>query len=248
MINYRRIAIKTLATTILAIALSLLLSSALVPFLGGKLSGAGLIMTFVCPLAVAAPVSALHHLSSERLRIAKQELISAHEELKKAHSELLKNSRRDCLTATLNRQAFFHQLSRARDSGEAGGLLFIDLDHFKAINDTYGHATGDYALRKVGRLLSNLTENTGFVGRLGGEEFSVFISTPDPRQVNQFAETIRQKINSLRVIAPNNVKIHISASIGLSICQSGFNLNDALLEADEKMYIAKDRGRNLIVS
>lgn len=248
MINYQRIAIKTFATTILAIALSLLISSILVPPLGGKLAGAGLIMTIVCPLAVAAPVSALHHLSSERLRIAKQELISAHEELKKTHSELLKNLRRDYLTETLNRQAFFERLSEASDSGEAGGLLFIDLDHFKAINDTHGHATGDYALRKVGLLLSNLTKNTGFVGRLGGEEFSVFISTPDPKQVTQFAETIRQKINSLRVIAPNNLKIHISASIGISICQPGFNLNDALLEADEKMYIAKDKGRNLIVS
>lgn len=104
MINYRRIAIKTLATTVLAIALSLLISSILVPLLGGTLAGPGLIMTIVCPLAVAAPVSALHHLSAERLRIAKQELISAHEELKKAHSELLKKSRRDYLTETLNRQ------------------------------------------------------------------------------------------------------------------------------------------------
>lgn len=205
-------------------------------------------MTIVCPLAVAGPMSALLHLSFERLRITKQELISAHEELKKAHSELLKKSRRDYLTETLNRQAFLERLSKARDSGEAGGLLFIDLDHFKAVNDSHGHATGDYALRKVGRLLSNLTEDTGFVGRLGGEEFSVFISTPDPKKVTQFAETVRQKISSIRVIAPNSLRIHISASIGISICQPGFNLNDALQEADEKMYIAKDKGRNLIVS
>lgn len=248
MINYQRIALKTLATAAFALALTLLISSIFVPLLGGKLAGVGLIMTIVCPLLTATPVSAIHYLNSERLRIAKNDVKVAKETLESAYIELQNSSRKDYLTETLNRQAFLDELEAVSNSSRAGSLLFIDLDHFKAINDTHGHATGDHALRKVGLLLSKLTDNNGFVGRVGGEEFSIFVAKSDSKHIADFAESVRRKINSIRVIAPNNLRVHLSASIGISVCHPGFTVGDALLEADEKMYIAKDRGRNLIVS
>lgn len=248
MINYWRILLKALLTGALALTLTLIITSIFVPLMGGKLAGAGLIMTIACPLATAIPMSALHYLNSERLRLAKDQAIKFRDELEGAYTALRKQSREDSLTGVLNRSTFLAELITASENQQSGGLLFIDLDHFKTINDTYGHATGDAALRRIGLLLLRLTEASGFVGRLGGEEFGVFVRDPDLKHIYEYAENIRREISILRLVASDNKIVTITASIGVTVCYAGFNLDQSLLEADEKMYIAKRQGRNLIVA
>lgn len=248
MINYWRIFLKAVLTGALALTLTLIITSIFVPMMGGQLAGAGLIMTIVCPLATAIPMSALHYLNSERLRIAKDEALRIRDELQKANALLRKHSREDSLTGVLNRATFLDELITVSENQQSGGLLFIDLDHFKTINDTYGHATGDAALRRIGLLLIRLTDKKGFVGRLGGEEFGVFIKNPDLNFIYKYAENIRREISTLRLVASDNKVVSITASIGVTLCNAGFNIDQSLLEADEKMYIAKRQGRNLIVA
>lgn len=248
MINYWRILFKALATGALALIFTLIITSIFVPMMGGQLAGAGLIMTIVCPLATAIPMSALHYLNTERLRIARNKALEIQEELEKANALLIKHSREDSLTGVLNRSTFFDKLITASNSQQTGGLLFIDLDHFKTINDTYGHATGDAALRRIGALLNRLNLRNGFAGRLGGEEFGVFINSADVSFIYQYAENIRREISILRIVASDNKTVSITASIGVTLCEAGFNLDQSLLEADEKMYIAKRQGRNLIIA
>ena len=215
--------------------------------MGGELAGAGLVMTVICPLATAIPMSALHYINNERLRIAKEEALKFRDDLESAYTQLRQQSREDSLTGVLNRSTFLEELMNASQSHQPGGLLFIDLDHFKVINDTYGHATGDAALRRIGVLLSRLIGINGFVGRLGGEEFSIFLNISDQNHIFEYAEKIRNKISTLRIIASDNILVSVTASIGVTLCNAGFDLEQSLFEADEKMYIAKRQGRNLIV-
>lgn len=248
MINYWRILLKAALTGVLALTFTLMITSIFVPMMGGQLAGAGLIMTIVCPLATAIPMSALHYLNSERLRIARDEALQAQNALEQANILLRKLAREDSLTGVLNRATFLDEFFAISKTGQSGGLLFIDLDYFKTINDTYGHATGDAALRRLGLLLKRQTTEKAFTGRLGGEEFGVFIKNPDPDFIYSYAEEMREKISSLRIIAPNNEHIRITASIGVTICETAFNPERALLEADKKMYIAKRQGRNVIIA
>lgn len=248
MINYWRVLIKAVLTGVLALTFTLIITSIFVPMMGGKLAGAGLVMTIVCPLATAIPMSALHYLSSERLRIARDEALQAQNALEQANILLRKFTREDSLTGVLNRATFLDEFFAISKTGQSGGLLFIDLDYFKTINDTYGHATGDAALRRLGLLLKRLTAGKAFTGRLGGEEFGVFIKNSNPDYIHHYAEEIREKISSLRIIAQNNQNIRITASIGVTICETAFDPAQALLDADEKMYLAKRRGRNVIIA
>lgn len=248
MINYWRVFYKAVLTGVLALSLTLLITMTFVPMMGGKLAGAGLVMTIVCPLATAIPMSALHYLNTERLRIAKDEALRAKNELEKANILLRKLAREDSLTGVLNRSTFLDELVAVSRNRQSGGLLFIDLDHFKSINDTYGHATGDSALRRIGLLLRRQTENSGFVGRLGGEEFGVFIKSQSIDYIYRYAEELREKISTLRLVATDNKAVRLTASIGVTICETGFNPEQALLESDEKMYTAKRQGRNLIIA
>lgn len=248
MINCWYILFKAIATGIIALGLTLLITIIFVPMMGGRLAGAGLVMTIVCPLATAIPMSALHYLNSERLRLAKTDALNTRDELEKLNALLHKNAREDSLTGVLNRSTFLDELIMVSDNQQSGGLLFIDLDHFKTINDTYGHATGDAALRRIGRLLLRLTEKHGFAGRLGGEEFGFFIHSTDTGFIYNYAEKVRMEISNLRIVATNNKIVPVTASIGVTICRRGFDLDKALLEADEKMYAAKQQGRNLIVA
>lgn len=245
---FRIVALKAVATGIIALALTLLITALFVPMMGGKLAGAGLVMTIACPLVTAIPMSALHYLNTERLRMARNEAMLARDELKRAYSDIHNRSREDSLTGVLNRGTFLAELQLACENQEGGGLLFIDLDHFKTINDTFGHATGDAALRRVGRMLLRKAGPRDLVGRLGGEEFAVFLRLSNRNLLEQDAEQFREAVSALNVVSADNRVVPLTASIGTAYCNPGFDPETSLREADDKMYSAKRLGRNLAVS
>ncbi|WP_092990023.1 GGDEF domain-containing protein [Rhizobium sp. NFR03] len=245
----RRVVQKSVLTGFLSVAASLALSFSVVPFLGGRVEGAGPFMTIFCPLAISIPASALHFWQSEKVRRAEAATREALQRLADAYEALRLQSRTDGLTGVLTRTAFMDDLEAASHQGLSGALLYLDLDHFKAINDRYGHAAGDEALRCVGLILARyLMPSHSIVGRLGGEEFGVFQSGLMFDEMLGHCEQLREEIAGIILHAPSGSRVMMSASIGACHCPRGFDSSDCLKAADENLYQAKALGRNRVVA
>lgn len=125
-------------------------------------------------------------------------------------------------------------------------MLFVDLDHFKAINDTHGHAAGDEVLRTVAATLKSQLRRSDLLGRIGGEEFSVFLPDTDLDGARQVAENLRRAVQACQLEVDGR-QLSITASIGVAVRTSGTQTLQALQQqADEAMYEAKKAGRNRV--
>lgn len=156
----------------------------------------------------------------------------------------------DSLTGVPNRRMFIesgqHELERIKRTGSELWLMMIDIDHFKKINDTAGHAIGDRVLVAVAQLLSQSIRKVDRLGRLGGEEFAVLIADTNLEGCKHVAENIRQNVESLQV--PDWTVVHgpVTASIGCAKLTGTNSLEEALNAADEALYQAKRGGRNQV--
>lgn len=242
----RVVLFKAVLSGLLSLAASLAICFSIVPLLGGQVDGAGLLMAIVCPLTIAIPVSAVHFHQSEKLRRAEATAATALVRLAKIYEELRAQSRLDGLTGILNRQTFQKELADISRMGTSGGLLFLDLDHFKSINDRHGHAIGDEVLRKVGQLLSAHCGSGDLTGRLGGEEFVLFFGDLAAEDMFGRCEEVRLAIAQLDVRASTGAIVRVSASIGAVYCEAGFDAEGCLGDADRNLYAAKAGGRNTV--
>ncbi len=160
----------------------------------------------------------------------------------------------DFLTGLLNRRAFEHRFDQARTqwSGSEEVLAFIlfDIDDFKGINDTYGHASGDQALKAVADLCRQTWRQADVVARVGGEEFAVLCRTRSAGQAVAAAERMRVCISQARVAAEDGTVFALTASFGVAYaCWRNAGAADRLFrQADELLYQAKMRGKNRVVS
>jgi len=125
------------------------------------------------------------------------------------------------------------------------GLMILDLDHFKQVNDTYGHDIGDEVLRTVAACLKDMTRYHDIVARLGGEEFAIVAPNMELEVLSRFAERIRKAVAS-QVIATGNVRLTVTASVGLAIWDRRETMEDLYRRADARLYQAKRQGRNRI--
>ncbi|CNF41683.1 GGDEF domain-containing protein [Yersinia kristensenii] len=153
----------------------------------------------------------------------------------------------DKLTQLNNRASVEYRLATIHSTRQACGLLILDLDHFKLVNDTYGHDGGDILLTEVGRLLMSVTRDEDFVGRYGGEEFIIITHSHDPQTIKAVAERIRQCVENLAVQLADGRKIKATTSIGASLYLPGMSMLKALKMTDEALYQAKGQGRNRVV-
>jgi diguanylate cyclase (GGDEF)-like protein len=158
---------------------------------------------------------------------------------------------RDPLTGVLNRTAFFErahmEMDRARRMGLPVSVIMIDLDYFKVINDSYGHAAGDLTLKAFADLCAKHLRAHDFVGRLGGEEFACVLSNADRTEAASIAERLRHATEDLTLEdGPRNLRVTVS--IGVSEVDLGDEgVSPALARADLALYGAKMRGRNKVV-
>jgi diguanylate cyclase (GGDEF)-like protein/PAS domain S-box-containing protein len=157
----------------------------------------------------------------------------------------------DSLTGVSNRRHFVEHLERERVRhqryGEAAALLMLDLDHFKRINDGFGHAAGDMVLIAFTRLAQNLLRRSDLLGRLGGEEFAILLPDTNAAGAQELAERLRQTVVESPVETPAGI-VHYSISIGIALFARGDQDADILLaRADHAMYQAKHNGRNRVV-
>jgi len=157
----------------------------------------------------------------------------------------------DALTGLYNRRYFYAELERFlarahRGKAPACALMFIDLDKFKYINDTFGHAAGDRVLIDVAAIFNARARKTDVLARLGGDEFAVLLYDAGGELAERVGESFRQQIQNYR-LQQGSVSVDVGCSIGIAMLdqQSG-SLEDVLAQADHACYQAKRAGRNCV--
>jgi diguanylate cyclase (GGDEF)-like protein len=125
-------------------------------------------------------------------------------------------------------------------------IIFVDIDHFKKINDTYGHAAGDAALKSASKLLKEHVREIDIVGRYGGEEIVIGLIGASSRDAGLIAENLRKKIEE-NSVSFEGQQIQMTASFGVSSLEMGMELNELIDKADQALYKAKKTGRNKVV-
>ncbi|SDK50243.1 diguanylate cyclase (GGDEF) domain-containing protein [Maridesulfovibrio ferrireducens] len=159
---------------------------------------------------------------------------------------------RDGLTRVYNRRSFderlVEELRRHQRHNMDLSLLMVDLDHFKSVNDTYGHMAGDLVLETIARIFEETFRTTDFIARYGGEEFVILLPHTKTDQAKMLAERIREKIES-KNMSYRDVNFNVTVSVGVSSVRPGSLAKETEIvrKADDALYIAKEQGRNRVV-
>jgi diguanylate cyclase (GGDEF)-like protein len=156
----------------------------------------------------------------------------------------------DQLTGLKNRRAFFDDaepsISASRRRGQPVAVAVIDLDHFKSVNDTYGHAVGDVVLREAARRISESTREEHIVGRFGGEEFVMLLPFTTAQQAFNAIERVRKEMSAAPIVVPNGPSINLTMSAGIAPLDAEMPIAVAIDHADKAMYRAKHLGRDRV--
>ena len=165
---------------------------------------------------------------------------------------LREQSARDSLTGLFNRrymeESLDREIRRAAREGYGMGLLMADLDHFKQLNDAFGHAAGDEVLRRVGRFLGAAVRGEDIACRFGGEEFVVILPKASLADTHRRAEALREGIKAHQLIEPTDIYPTATMSIGVAAYpEHGTSAGQLILAADSAMYLAKAQGRDRVV-
>ena len=189
-------------------------------------------------------------LTAELLKLRSDRLAEEKEALEVRTAELSLHANQDALTGLWNRRYFDARLPQAfhgcRQHGQTFSLALIDLDHFKRINDLYGHDGGDHVLRTLANTLKHLCRPTDLLARLGGEEFVLLMPNTSEGVAVRVCERLRQGIRQL-TWDDLDAKLRVTTSIGVCGDDQIDDPNDLLREADRRLYQAKDSGRDVVV-
>ena len=169
-------------------------------------------------------------------------------EMQRLNDELEQISRIDRLTGLNNRgyweECFQNEFYRCMRYQSVSSAIIFDIDHFKKVNDSYGHQAGDEVIRTVAKLTREMIRKTDAAGRYGGEEFVVFLPNTDAKSARIFAERLREKIENLK-IQYDSLTLNITISIGICEFHESFSTHEQWIEkADQAMYQSKHQGRN----
>ena len=201
--------------------------------LGSAAIRQGLISATVLPIALAAP---LFFFLSVKLR-----------ELAIANLKLAHQATRDGLTGLLNRSAFAACAEETLSVVRAGvGLLIIDVDDFKHINDRHGHATGDEALRVIAEAIKAPLRNHDACGRLGGEEFGVLFRDITPLWAEELGRRVCESVSKVRFHAGEE-RVPLSVSVGCATSDGALTFAELFRVADERLYAAKRAGKARVI-
>ena len=171
---------------------------------------------------------------------------------KKMEKELEKLATTDPLTGAKNRRSFLQlfeqELARSQRYGHKFALLMMDIDHFKDINDTHGHDTGDKVLKLLVAEAHGILRGTDMFGRWGGEEFMVLLPESGIHRASTVAERLRGNLSKIEVGTVNGALIRFTVSIGMTVVENKDDLlDDIVKKTDKALYMAKDQGRNRVV-
>jgi diguanylate cyclase len=189
----------------------------------------GLAIAFLIPTLIAPPIA---YIALSIMRLLHETIVRVEDHV-----------RFDALTGALNRS---HFLDTMRQSAGQGVLMILDVDHFKQVNDTHGHAVGDEVLRTLAHTIKEVVGSAGVVGRLGGEEFAVFLADTAPAIGLLKAEAIRLAVASLGILVEGR-KLAVTVSIGCVAHRATAAIGISMKTADTLLYEAKKAGRNRVM-
>lgn len=176
------------------------------------------------------------------------DVATSEQALQEANAILLQKNRIDALTQLNNRghweECLRQEFDRYKRYKNPGSLVMFDIDHFKQINDTYGHQAGDEVLRNVAKVLNDSVRTTDIAGRYGGEEFGVILINTPLENTMHFTERLRTSIEKT-ISKHGNKDIKVTISLGVAEFNNEQNKYEALIsQADDALYTAKNQGRN----
>jgi diguanylate cyclase (GGDEF)-like protein len=194
----------------------------------------------------------IHEQTQKTLQHAKEKTEKLAQELKNANKQLKEMAFRDGLTGLYNHRYFkdlmAHELNRSERYRNPLSFIMLDLDHFKKINDEYGHPVGDIVLKEVCKAIKNSIRACDIAARYGGEEFIVVLPETELKEAMVVAERLRKTVEDLTITA-NSHSINVTISVGLTsyiVSKGKKNKSDIISEADAALYQAKKNGRNNI--
>jgi diguanylate cyclase (GGDEF)-like protein len=235
--SWGRVIVWTAAGSAACVAVTLLVDAFNLVDLTDPQRFRGVLIDVLLPLALAVPLLLFF---TSKLR-----------ELAIAHAQLASMARTDSLTNVLSRGAFTASVEdylsgRSRRSGDGGGaLLVFDADNFKAINDTFGHDVGDDALRLIALAMTRTLRNDDRIGRVGGEEFAVFLPGLTAAQAETVGERIRIAVSKTG-FAPDGQHAELTISVGGIASDRPMPFRELFRLADKQLYLAKRSGRNCV--
>ena len=190
---------------------------------------------------------------SKNLETGKNEVIVLENKVKTLERELAEaklTSTKDFLTGTLNRKTYEEEIKKFENEfirkNQNYAIIFFDIDHFKSVNDNYGHECGDIILKTFSSLLLKLTRDLDIVGRYGGEEFVVALHYNDKAELDKYVSRIKSVITKNKFIYKNE-KLKITFSAGVQIRSNNNSIEETIANADRLLYKAKQTGRNKII-
>lgn len=195
-----------------------------------------LLVTAVVSFVVATPIT--YYILEQKRKLAK------------LSRELAYMASIDQMSGLLNRTSFIHaireNLHTPKGAATDGSFLFVDIDNFKSLNDRFGHSIGDDAIRSVAEVIKSHCENGNVAGRIGGEEFGLFLPKANKKLALSIAENLRRQVRKI-VVRRDEKQERLSVSIGVSIHKAGQTISTFVQNADEAMYQAKAAGRNKVM-
>jgi diguanylate cyclase (GGDEF)-like protein len=179
---------------------------------------------------------------------ARLELEHKMAEQRQLEAELRRLANIDGLTGALNRVTFITAAQNLLEQGQNLTALMLDVDHFKTINDRYGHATGDYALKQLVAILQAEIRDKDLLGRLGGEEFAVVLPVRSPDEATAVAERLRMRVAETHLAFGGN-EFAMTISVGVAVRQAtDCRIDEVIANADAALYEAKAAGRNRVIT
>jgi diguanylate cyclase (GGDEF)-like protein len=196
---------------------------------------------------LSAQLEDINHYLEEKIEERTENLLETQKGLLEDNTELTRLALTDSVTGLSNRmhmgQILQKEYSRYVRHSQRFGIIMIDIDHFKRVNDTYGHDVGDKMLVQLSRKFEQATRNSDYISRWGGEEFLICCTTISENDLYIIAENIRKMI----VNAEFEIKENITISLGCAMIQANENINELVKRADVALYAAKNNGRNQTV-
>jgi len=198
------------------------------------------------------------HRQKKRLQAEVAMRLRKEEELNRVMGELQEVNQQleiavitDPLTGAMNRRGFYELMSTEhsriiRYGGEIA-LLILDIDHFKQVNDSFGHSAGDRALRKITEVCSDVVRTIDVISRIGGEEFAVLLPNTSIENAAILAERIRESVDHVATEIDQGIKLKMTVSIGVASYEKGDTPDSLMNKADQALYFAKNNGRNQVV-
>ena len=235
-----RIWAKSAIVTVIAVIATQTISYTVRAIVGMPADLITLLMATFIPIAITMPIALFVFRQTAKLDRAHAALIVANEALARKAS-------RDQMTGLLNRESFLSQIDVSRLSPAGGTLLIIDADHFKRINDRFGHPTGDDALLRISAAITASVRKGDIVGRIGGEEFGAFLIGADRQEATRVAQRLRGAVEIVEFVVADGEQVPLTVSIGGAIAKHEPALGDLMRQADGCLYEAKRAGRNRVI-